>query len=138
MAVVALALIALHGACRPERCGAIAAADGGAGRGVPVAHEHVRHPVRRRRARRGRSVQVEWRAGAALAGGAAIVMATLGATALAVAIYYAHFGETYRAEFARIGHETATAAPDAGGRGIGERCGRVPRYPWTSISARLS
>ena len=29
--------------------------------------------------------------------------------------------ETYRAEFARIRHETATAAPDAGGRTIGDR-----------------
>jgi hypothetical protein len=34
--------------------------------------------------------------------------------------------DTYRAEFARIGHETATAAADAGGRGIAERLRGVP------------
>ena len=54
----------------------------------------------------------------------------LGATAVAavvsVVIYYAHFMDTYRAEFARIGHETATAAADAGGRTIGERLRSVP------------
>ena len=34
--------------------------------------------------------------------------------------------DTYRAEFARIGHETATAAADAGGRTIGDRLRLVP------------
>jgi hypothetical protein len=45
-----------------------------------------------------------------------------------VAIYYAHFFDTYRTELARIGGETATAAPDAGGRGIAGRLESVPRY----------
>jgi hypothetical protein len=36
--------------------------------------------------------------------------------------------DTYRTEFARIGSETATAAPDAGGRGISDRLAAVPRY----------
>jgi hypothetical protein len=57
---------------------------------------------------------------------AAIALATIGAAVLAVAVYYAHFLDTYRAEFARIGHETATAAPDAGGRMIGDRLRLVP------------
>ena len=56
----------------------------------------------------------------------------LGATVIAlvasVALYYAHFGSTYRTEFARIGAEAASAAPDAGGRGIGARLGSVPMY----------
>ncbi len=43
-------------------------------------------------------------------------------------LYYAHFVETYRTELARIGGETAAAAPDAGGRGIGDRLASVPRY----------
>jgi hypothetical protein len=58
--------------------------------------------------------------------GAAIAAATLAAAAIAVAVYYAHFMPTYRAEFARIGHETATAALDAGGRTIGDRLRSVP------------
>src|SRR4051812_5288033 len=57
---------------------------------------------------------------------AAVAVATLTAAVLAVALYYAHFTETYRTEFARIGHETATAASDAGGRTIGDRLGLVP------------
>ena len=44
------------------------------------------------------------------------------------ALYYAHFLATYRTELARIGAETATAAPDAGGRGIMARLLSVPRY----------
>jgi hypothetical protein len=47
---------------------------------------------------------------------------------LAVVLYYAHFLETYRTELSRIGSETATAAPDAGGRGIGSRLAAVPGY----------
>ena len=46
----------------------------------------------------------------------------------AVLLYYAHFGETYRTEWARLSSETAAAAPDAGGRGIPQRVASVPRY----------
>ena len=46
----------------------------------------------------------------------------------AVLIYYGHFGETYRTEWARISTETAAAAPDAGGRGVPQRMASVPRY----------
>jgi hypothetical protein len=59
---------------------------------------------------------------------AAVLVATIVATTLAVVVYYAHFMETYRTELARIGAETATAAPDAGGRSIGARIMSVPRY----------
>jgi hypothetical protein len=58
----------------------------------------------------------------------AVLLAAAGALVLAIVLYYAHFGETYRAEFARISAETATAAPDAGGRGIGGRFAIVPYY----------
>jgi len=58
----------------------------------------------------------------------AIVAATTIAIVAAVAIYYAHFTDTYRTELTRIGSETASAAPDAGGRGIAERLSSVPRY----------
>jgi hypothetical protein len=58
--------------------------------------------------------------------GTAIAIATLAAAAIAVAVYYAHFMTTYRAELARIGHETVTAARDAGGRTIGDRLWAVP------------
>ena len=57
-----------------------------------------------------------------------MLAATLAAAVVAVALYYAHFIDTYRTELARIGAETATAAPDAGGRGICERLASVPRY----------
>jgi hypothetical protein len=57
---------------------------------------------------------------------AAVGVATLTAAALAVVLYYAHFLDTYRTEFARIGHETATAASDAGGRTIADRVRVVP------------
>ena len=68
-----------------------------------------------------------WRGGPSLRSpAAAIALATLGAAALAVVLYYAHFMDTYRAELARIGHETATAAPDVGGRTIGDRLRLVP------------
>jgi hypothetical protein len=56
----------------------------------------------------------------AIAGGLAVL--------LAVVVYYAHFIETYRTEFARIGKETATAAADAGGRSISYRAAMVPHY----------
>jgi hypothetical protein len=58
----------------------------------------------------------------------AVVVATLVATALAIGLYYAHFGETYRAEFSRIRTETVSAAPDAGGRDLATRARSVPRY----------
>ena len=57
---------------------------------------------------------------------AAIAIATLAAAIIAVAVYYAHFVDTYRTELARIGRETATAASDAGGRTIGDRLRLVP------------
>lgn len=70
-----------------------------------------------------------WKGGAALRSPAkAIAVATLCAILLAVVSYYAHFIETYRTELARLGTETATAAPDAGGRGTFERAAAVPRY----------
>lgn len=58
--------------------------------------------------------------------GARVALVTVTAAAIAVAVYYAHFMPTYRAEFARIGHETVTAARDAGGRTIGDRLRGVP------------
>ena len=58
--------------------------------------------------------------------GMLIALATLAAAVVAVVVYYAHFMPTYRAEFARISHETATAAPDAGGRTIADRLWGVP------------
>jgi hypothetical protein len=68
-----------------------------------------------------------WRGGAALKSPAAgILIATLGAAIVAVVLYYAHFMDTYRAEFGRIGHETAAATPDVGGRTIGDRLRFVP------------
>ena len=66
---------------------------------------------------------------------AAIAIATIAAALLAVVLYYAHFMGTYRAEFARIGHETATAASDAGGRTIGDRLRLVPYYLAVYIGA---
>jgi hypothetical protein len=68
-----------------------------------------------------------WRGGPGLRSpAAAIAIATLAAAAIAVIAYYAHFMDTYRAEFGRIGHETAAAASDAGGRTIGDRLRLVP------------
>ncbi len=58
----------------------------------------------------------------------ALLIATCLAVGLAVALYYAHFGATYRAEFSRIRAETVQTAPDAGGRGIGARARSVPMY----------
>jgi hypothetical protein len=59
---------------------------------------------------------------------AAVLVAVTIAVVAAVARDYAHFVDTYRTELVRIGTETATAAPDAGGRGIMGRLGAVPRY----------
>lgn len=58
--------------------------------------------------------------------GITIALVTVAAGIVAVVAYYAHFMPTYRTEFARIGHETATAARDAGGRTIGDRLRSVP------------
>lgn len=70
-----------------------------------------------------------WKGGPALkAPVRAVASAAAVATLLAVALYYAHFGATYRAELARLGAETATAAPDAGGRSVVDRAAAVPRY----------
>jgi hypothetical protein len=70
-----------------------------------------------------------WRGGAALRSSALAVTVALGAAViLAVTLYYAHFMDTYRTELARIGTETAAAAPDAGGRGILARLLSIPRY----------
>jgi hypothetical protein len=60
--------------------------------------------------------------------GSAVLLAAAAAFTLAIVLYYAHFGETYRTEFARISAETTAAAPDAGGRSIGQRFGTVPYY----------
>jgi hypothetical protein len=70
-----------------------------------------------------------WRGGPSLRAPAGAVLAACAASAaFAVIIYYGHFIDTYRTEFARIGSETAAAAPDAGGRGIAARALAVPRY----------
>ncbi len=72
---------------------------------------------------------IRWRGGLELRPvSSAVLLAAGGALLLAVALYYAHFGETYRTELARIGTETAAAAPDAGGRSIGARAASVPMY----------
>jgi hypothetical protein len=69
-----------------------------------------------------------WRGGSTLRGTAfSIALALAIAVAAAVVLYYAHFMETYRAEWARISVETTSAAPDAGGRGVGARLAAVPR-----------
>lgn len=70
-----------------------------------------------------------WHGGPALRSpAAAVLLAAVAALIIAVAVYYAHFGETYRAEFARISDETARNAPDAGGRTVMDRLADVPRH----------
>jgi hypothetical protein len=64
-----------------------------------------------------------------------LLVATFVALGLSIALYYAHFGEIYRSELARVSAETASAAPDAGGRGIGTRLGSVPMYLQTYFGA---
>jgi hypothetical protein len=59
---------------------------------------------------------------------AAVLMATVIASILAIALYYGHFMGTYRSEFNRLSQETASAAVDAGGRTIGDRLTLVPYY----------
>jgi hypothetical protein len=77
-----------------------------------------------------------WRGGAGLrSSAAAIVIATIAAVICAVVVYYAHFMDTYRTEFARIGSETATAAADAGGRSVAARAAIVPLNLHTYIGA---
>jgi hypothetical protein len=79
-----------------------------------------------------------WRGGPALRStAAAIAIATAAAAAVAIAAYYAHFMDTYRTEFARIGHETATAAAAAGGRTIGDRLRLVPYSLGTYLSVPI-
>jgi hypothetical protein len=58
--------------------------------------------------------------------GAAIALAAIGAALVAFFAYYAYFMDTYRLELARIGRETAAAAPAAGGRTIADRLRFVP------------
>ena len=58
----------------------------------------------------------------------AVALSITIAVVAATALYYAHFVETYTTEWARISVETATAAPDAGGRGVMTRLSSVPRY----------
>ncbi|MEO5895873.1 MAG: hypothetical protein ABIS06_09250 [Vicinamibacterales bacterium] len=69
-----------------------------------------------------------WKGGRALRSPAgAVLITSVAAFALALFLYYGHFGETYRAEFARISSETAQNAPDAGGRTVSGRLAGVPR-----------
>jgi hypothetical protein len=69
-----------------------------------------------------------WQGGPALQSPARAVLIALGiATLAAVGLYYAHFMDTYRSEFARIGTETVTGAPAAGGRSVLARLLSVPR-----------
>jgi hypothetical protein len=75
------------------------------------------------------AVMFAWRGGRALRSPAlAVAVACVAAAALAVLIYYAHFIDTYRTEFARISAETVSAAPDAGNRTIADRAAIVPEY----------
>lgn len=70
-----------------------------------------------------------WKGGPALRSpAAAVLIAAVAAVILGVALYYAHFGDTYRAEFARISAEIGSNAPDAGGRTAMDRLASVPRY----------
>jgi hypothetical protein len=82
------------------------------------------------------AIAYAWRGGPELRSpAAAVLVAAVAAIAIAVVLYYAHFIETYRTEFARIGSETATAAADAGGRSIGARARIVPLNLHTYIGA---
>jgi hypothetical protein len=59
-----------------------------------------------------------------------LLAATVVASILAVALYYGHFGETYVAQWRRIGGEMAAPAQlsDPGGRSIAQRASAVPYY----------
>jgi hypothetical protein len=79
-----------------------------------------------------------WRGGPALGSPArAVLAATAAAVLIAVGLYYGHFGETYRTEFARIGAEAASNAPDAGGRTAFDRLAGVPRSAQLYLGAPL-
>jgi hypothetical protein len=72
---------------------------------------------------------LRWKGDEALARvSVSVLAAAIFACVLAIVLYYAHFGETYRAELSRITSETASAAPDAGGRSLATRAATVPRY----------
>jgi hypothetical protein len=67
-----------------------------------------------------------WRGGPALRSPAiAIIVSVIAAIAVSIAVYYAHFMDTYRTELARIGSETAAAAPAAGQLTMVQRLLRV-------------
>jgi hypothetical protein len=86
------------------------------------------------------ALAIYWRGGISERATAHVILASsVIAVLLAVALYYGHFGETYRAEWTRISAETATAAPDSGGRGIGARASGVPRsfYLYLGIPATI-
>ena len=59
-----------------------------------------------------------------------IVAAAIVAASASIALYYAHFGETYAALYTRISGEMAApaAASDPGGRSVGDRAALVPYY----------
>jgi hypothetical protein len=59
---------------------------------------------------------------------AAIVVASGVGALLAVLLYYGHFFQTYQSELGRLTRETASAAPDAGGRSIADRLAAIPYY----------
>ncbi len=59
---------------------------------------------------------------------AGIAIATAVAAAISGVVYYSHFMDTYRAEFARIGHETIAVVPAVGGRTIDDRLRGVPYF----------
>ncbi len=86
------------------------------------------------------ALAIYWRGGISERATAHVILASsVAAVVLAIALYYGHFGDTYRAEWTRISAETATAAPDAGGRGIGARASAVPRsfYLYLGIPATI-
>jgi len=75
------------------------------------------------------ALMIAWRGGPARRSQAlAVISAGAAAVILAVLVYYMHFMDTYRTEFARIGAETTSAAADAGGRSIAFRAKIVPWY----------
>jgi hypothetical protein len=73
---------------------------------------------------------VFWRRGGPTLRGpaAAIAIATVAASVISIVAYYGHFMDTYRTQFARIGHETATGAPVVGHRTIADRFDAVPYF----------
>ena len=75
------------------------------------------------------AILYRWRGGPALrSASTAVALAAVAGIGLAIVVYYAQFWSTYQSELARIGSETATAAPDAGGRSILQRLAAVPSY----------